>query len=122
MAKSNVARNAPEEVDAYLASLSADVGAALADVRDVIRRAAPGATERISYRIPIFRLTRDLVGISAHGKHCSLHTMSPSLVRGMRDELKGVEMSGATIHFTPDSPLPAAMVERIVKARIDELR
>jgi uncharacterized protein YdhG (YjbR/CyaY superfamily) len=39
----------------------------------------------------------------------------------MRDaELKGYKVSGATIHFTPDKPLPTALVTKLVKERIAE--
>jgi uncharacterized protein YdhG (YjbR/CyaY superfamily) len=87
----------------------------------VIREIAPDCTERVSYGIPIFRLSKDLVGISAQKNHCSLHTMSPSLVEAMGEALSGVRVSGATLHFDPHSPLPQELVEQIVRARILEL-
>jgi uncharacterized protein YdhG (YjbR/CyaY superfamily) len=90
-------------------------------VRNIIREAAPGCTERVSYRIPIFRLQKDLVGLSAHKHHCSLHTMSPDLTKAMAVELEGFEVSGATVHFTPEKPLPRDVVEGIVRKRIADL-
>jgi len=38
----------------------------------------------------------------------------------MADELRGVEVSGSTIHFTPDRPLPEELIVRILQARIRE--
>jgi hypothetical protein len=58
--------------------------------------------------------------MSAQKNHCSLHTMSVSLVKAMVEELKGVKVSGATIHFTPEEPLSRAFIELIVQERMKE--
>lgn len=117
MSKPNPSRHAPQEIDAYFAPLPANVRAALEQVRAIIREAAPNCTERVSYGIPIFRLRRDLVGLSAQDHHCSLHTMSPALVEALAGEMKDVEVSGATIHFSPEKPLPKALIQKIVRER-----
>jgi len=119
-------RSAPaESVDGYLAALPEEVRAALEELRKIIKTATTGTTEVISYRIPVFKYQgRPLVGFEAAKKHCSFFTMSssmiPKLARMRARELKGYEVSGATIHFTPDRPLPAALVTRLVKERIAE--
>jgi uncharacterized protein YdhG (YjbR/CyaY superfamily) len=120
MSRPKTSRHAPEEIDAYLEPLPDDVRSALERLRGIIREAAPEATERVSYGIPIFRLRRDLVGLSAQKDHCSLHSMSPALMAAMAGDLRGVEVSGATIHFMPDDPLPRDLVERIVRERMRE--
>ena len=79
----------------------------------------------ISYRVPIFKYEgRLLVGFGAAKKHCSFFTMSssmiPKLARMQAAELKGYQVSGATIHFSPDKLLPAGLVTRLVKERIAE--
>jgi uncharacterized protein YdhG (YjbR/CyaY superfamily) len=83
------------------------------------------AEERIAYRIPIFRLQRDLVGFSAQRnpqkRLCSFYTMSPRLIKAMKKDLQGYKVSGATIHFTPEKPLLTALVKKIVRARVQEL-
>ena len=119
--KPDASRHAPEEIDAYLAKVPSDMRACLEQVRNTVRQTASECTERVSYGIPIFRLRRDLVGISAQKHHCSLHTMSPSLMKVMAEDLKDVKVSGATIHFTPADPLPGALLERIVRERMTEV-
>jgi uncharacterized protein YdhG (YjbR/CyaY superfamily) len=47
--------------------------------------------------------------------------MSPPLMKAMAEELKGVRVSGATVHFTPEDPLPQELVERIVRERMKEV-
>lgn len=57
------ANNLPTTVDEYLATLLNDVRKVLQKHRHTIKSIAPEAEERISYRTPIFRLQRDLVGL-----------------------------------------------------------
>ena len=120
MSRSDPSRHAPEEVDAYLEALPDDVRSTLERVRRIIRETAPDCTERVSYQIPIFRLRKDLVGMSAQKNHCALHSMSPPLMKAMAEELKGVKVSGATIHFTPETPLSRGLIEKILRERIKE--
>lgn len=112
----------PDAVDGYLAGLPDDQRQALEALRQVIKATVPGAQERISYGTSvIFALQRDLVGFVAQAKHLSFFTMSPELARAMQDEIeKTHRVSGATIHFSPESPLPAALVKRILQARLKE--
>jgi uncharacterized protein YdhG (YjbR/CyaY superfamily) len=121
MPKAKPSRHAPDEIDAYLEALPEDDRAALARVRAIIREIAPDCTERVSYQIPIFRLQKDLVGMSSQANHCALHSMSPPLMQAMAADLKGVKVSGATIHFTPEAPLPRDLIEKIVRARMKEI-
>jgi uncharacterized protein YdhG (YjbR/CyaY superfamily) len=121
MSRADASRHAPKEIDAYLAALPEDERASLERLRSIIRETAPSCTERVSYGIPIFRLRRDLVGISAQKNHCSLHSMSPPLIKAMSRELEGTQVSGATIHFTTAVPLSRALVERIVRERMSEV-
>ncbi len=112
-------------LDDYLKSVPEDVRAALNKLRKTIKAAAPKATEGISYMIPIFKYQgHPLVGFGAAKYHCSFYVMSsnmiPKLARARAAELKGYNVSGATIHFTPDKPLPVALVKKLVKARIEE--
>jgi uncharacterized protein YdhG (YjbR/CyaY superfamily) len=112
-------------VDGYLAAQPEEVRVALEKLRKIIKAAALDTTEEISYRIPIFKHQgRPLVGFGATESHCSFYVMSssmiPKLARMRARELKGYEVSGATIHFTPDKPLPAALVTKLVKERIAE--
>ena len=120
MSKADTSRHAPEEIDAYLRDLPDDVRSELERVRSIIRETAPECTERVSYQIPIFRLRKDLVGMSAHKNHCALHSMSPPLMKVMAQELESVNVSGATIHFTPENPLPRELIEKIVRERMKE--
>ena len=107
-------------IDAYLARVEPAQRAALEALRQVIRKAAPKAEEVITYGIPAFRQDGFLIGFSASAKHCSLHPMNGHTVADFATELDGYSTSKGTIRFTPDKPLPASLVRKIVKARIAE--
>jgi len=62
-----------------------------------------------------------LVGFGATAKHCAFYLMSSSTVEAhKKDELKDYDTSKGTIRFQPAKPLPAALVRKLVKARIAE--
>lgn len=108
-------------VDDYLAALSEPARSTLYQIRSLIRSLVPAeATEVISYRIPTFRYKGALVGFAAFPKHCSLFVMSSTLLGKIQDEVKGYRTSKGTIQFPPDKPLPAALIRKIVKARLQE--
>ena len=103
--------------DGFLAALSPDKRAALEKVRKAIRAAVPKAEECISYGIPAFRLNgKFLVGLGATTTQCSFYP--GTVLAGFKTDLKGYETSKGTLRFPPDKPLPAALVRKIVKARI----
>ena len=110
----------PRTVDEYLATLSDDKRAALEVLRKTIKAAAPGAEECISYQICAFRLNGMLVGFGATAKHCAFYLMSSTIVGAHEDDLKDYDTSKGTIRFRADKPLPAALVRKLVKARIAE--
>jgi uncharacterized protein YdhG (YjbR/CyaY superfamily) len=108
------------EVDAYLAALGAEQREALETLRATIHAAAPEAEECISYGVPAFRQRRPLVGYGASENHCALYLMSGSTVAAHAEELRGYDTSKGTIRFSPERPLSAALVRRLVEARIAE--
>ncbi len=121
MSRPDPSRHAPQEVDAYLTPLPEEVRSSLERIRGIVRSVAPDCTERVSYGIAMFRLGKDLVGMSAQKNHCSLHSASLPLMLAMADDLAGLKVSGGTIHFTPQEPLPEHVVEAVVRGRMREI-
>ena len=107
-------------VDEYLAGVPEPGRSALEHLRAVIRAAAPEAQERISYRMPSYAYRGPLVFFAAFPHHLSLYGVSRSLIEGLRDDLAGFEVSGTTIHFSADRPLPDELETRLVQARLRE--
>jgi uncharacterized protein YdhG (YjbR/CyaY superfamily) len=108
------------DVDSYLAELPIAQRRGLEKLRKVIKAAAPKAQECISWRMPAYKYLGCLVFFAAFKNHCSFFVASTALMKKLGDELAPYETSGGTIHFTPENPLPATLVKKIVKARMKE--
>lgn len=103
-------------VDDYLSKLPAEQRAALETLRDQVRAAAPEAVEAISYGLPTFKLNGNLVHFGAAAKHCAFYP--GAVMEAFAERLKGFETAKGAIRFQPDAPLPAALVEDIVRHRV----
>ncbi len=109
------------DVDEYLASVPEPARSTLSKIRTAIVSVLPKqAVETISYRIPAYKYKGLLVGFAAFTTHCTFATMSPPVVEAFREELKGYDTAETVIRFPHDKPLPAALVKKIVKARLVE--
>ena len=119
MAKS---KNDTAAVDTYLATLPSAERETLQKLRVLIKEIIPKVEERISYGTAVmFSRGLDLFGFVAQRKHLSFLTASPKLAAAMKAEIsKTHKVSGATIHFSPEDPLPSALVKKIVRARVRE--
>jgi len=108
----------PRTVDDYLSRVPEPARGTLMKVRRAIRSALPEeAEEIISYRMPAFRHGRIVVWFAAFSDHCSLFPTA-AVIEELGDELEGYAISKGTIRFPPDRPPPAALVRKIVKARL----
>jgi uncharacterized protein YdhG (YjbR/CyaY superfamily) len=106
-------------VDVYLARLPKDARAVLQKLRKTIRAAAPKAVETISYQMPAYKYHGMLVFFAAFKDHCSFFP-GAAAVKAYQDELKAYSTSKGTIRFSPDKPLPGALVTKLVRARVKE--
>jgi uncharacterized protein YdhG (YjbR/CyaY superfamily) len=113
----------PRTVDEYLAGLPRDQEAAMEKVRKAIRAAAPRSEECISYGVPAVRLDgKVLVGFGAASGHCTFFPMSGTITAAHAEDLSGYETSKGAIRFPSESPLPAALVRKLVGWRLAEMR
>jgi uncharacterized protein YdhG (YjbR/CyaY superfamily) len=116
--KGGQATRIPKTVDEYLRGVPEPARTTLNKVRAIIRSVAPPeATEAISYGIPTFKYKGMLASFAAFSDHCSLFPGAGPTV-DFKNELKNFQTSKGTIRFTPDKPLPATLLKKILKARI----
>ena len=98
-------QTAPRNIDEYIAGFPRDVQDILDNIRMTIRKAAPGAEETISYRMPTFTLKGNLVHFAAHKKHIGFYP-TPSGIEKFKDELSAYRSSKGAVQFPLDRPIP----------------
>ena len=113
----------PATIDAYLATVSRDRRAALDALRETIHEVAPGAEECISYGIPAFRVGGEVVGgFAATAKGCSYYPFSGRTLGTLATDVAGYSQTRSALHFGPERTLPRALVRKLLRARIAEVR
>jgi uncharacterized protein YdhG (YjbR/CyaY superfamily) len=111
-----------ESIDDALAGLPQPGHDALQRVFDIARRVAPRAVEGISYGVPALKVDgKPLIGVSTSAHHLSIFPFSPAAIDVVRTELDGFSVSKGTIRFTAERPVPEAVIERLVDARLAEI-
>jgi len=111
----------PTSVEDYLAALPEEQRAALEKLRKTIRAAAPQANEKISYAMPAFEQDgRFLVSYAAFKDHCSLYPASSAVREALGDDLEPYFSGKGTLRFRADEPIPATLVKKIVRVRLEE--
>ena len=107
------------DVESYLAACPEPHRSTLEKLRATIRSVVPKeAIEAISYGMPSFKYKGALVAYAAFKNHWSFFPMSGRLVEEFAEELEGYKTSKGTVQFPVDKPLPAALVKKMVKAKL----
>jgi uncharacterized protein YdhG (YjbR/CyaY superfamily) len=110
-------RATPTTIDEYIATTPSAVRPVLKKIRATIRKAAPKAEEKISYRMPAYRLNGELAYFAAFKQHIGFFPP----VRGDRKLLADVAPYAGekgNLRFPLDEPIPYALIARIVKQRV----
>lgn len=109
----------PANVDAYIAGFDPEVRAVLRKIRATVRKAAPGAEEKIGYGVPAYEKDGPLVYFAAFEKHVSLFP-GPEGIERFKKELAPYGTSKGTVKFPLGTPAPYGLIARIVKFRVKE--
>jgi uncharacterized protein YdhG (YjbR/CyaY superfamily) len=109
------------DFDDYASGFPKDVQRRLREMRAAIAKAAPEATETISYRMPAFRMNTVLVWFGAHANHIGFYP-GASGIAAFKKELSGYTFAKGSVQFPFEAPLPLALVSKIVKFRVKEQR
>ena len=112
-------RERPDTVDAYIRRQPEKVRPILEQVRAAIKKAAPRATEAITYQLPTFRLNGNLVHFGAFKNHIGFYP-TPSGIKAFRTELSSYKTSKGAVQFQLDQPVPLDLIGMIVRFRVNE--
>lgn len=111
----------PQSIDEYIADFPADIQKKLKVLRETVKRIAPDAKEKISYRMPSFALNGILLYFAAHPNHIGLYPY-PSALEAFKGELSKYHTAKGSIQFPNDQPLPMELIARIIEFRVNEKR
>jgi len=108
-------------IDEYIAKFPLPIQEKLETIRELIRKVAPDALEKVSYRMPTFYLNGNLVHFAAHTEHIGFYP-TPSGVSKFKRELSKYETSKGAIQFPMSGALPIELIKKIVQFRVQENR
>jgi len=109
----------PKDIDGYIERFPDQIQERLKQVRDTIKKAAPLASEVISYGMPGFKLNGMLVWFAGHSKHIGFYPRA-SGISSFNKELSKYNVSKGTVQFPHNEPLPVVVIAKIVKFRVSE--
>ena len=111
----------PSPVLRYIADQKPPQRKALKALRSAIRKVAPKATERLSYRIPMFEVDgRMLLYIAGFKEHVSLYPVTKAMVAKHGKAIAKYRHGRGTLRFSLDEPVPTGLVTKLAKARLSE--
>lgn len=109
----------PVNVDEYIAMFPKTVQERLMMMRQIIKKQAPEAEEKISYGMPAYHLNGPLVYFAGYAKHIGFYA-TPSGHEKFKKALSVYKQGKGSVQFPLEEVLPVKLVEDIVKFRIKE--
>jgi uncharacterized protein YdhG (YjbR/CyaY superfamily) len=107
----------PNDVDSYIISSPRDAMVILNKIRRIVRKVAPMAEEKISYKMPYFGCKGRLLYMAAHKDHVGLYIM-PAAIRAHKSELKGFKTTTGGVQLPYGKPIPSPLIEKMVKENL----
>ena len=108
------------DIDAYIKTFPPEVRVILRAIRFTVRKAAPGAEEKISYRMPAFFQDGVLIYYAAFKQHIGV--FPPVRDEKLRAVVAKYAGPKGNLRFPLAKAMPYALIARIVKARLRENR
>lgn len=112
-----MSKKVPKTIDAYISPFPIGAKRLLKILRRTVKKAAPGAREKISYGMPAFFGNRNLVYFAGYKRHIGFYPGSKAIVT-FKKEISKYKWAKGSIQFPLDEPLPLGLVTRIVKHRV----
>ncbi|HTM97652.1 MAG TPA: DUF1801 domain-containing protein [Pedobacter sp.] len=104
-------------IDEYIAGFPIEVQEHLYQIRETIKKAAPTATEKISYGMPTFHLHGNLIHFAGYKNHIGLYP-APQGIEAFKEELSVYKGAKGSVQFPLDKPMPLDLIARITMYRV----
>jgi len=113
----------PATIDAYIDAAPERARPTLRTVAAILREAAPGASEAIKWRVPVWEGRRILYSLSAFQEHAAFMPTSGTLDL-FREEVEaaGLTTTEHTVQLRYDAPVPGELIRRIAVSREEDVR
>lgn len=112
--------SANPEVDVYISRFSEELQLRLQELRQLVRRLAPEAAEAMAYGMPAYKLYgRPLLYFAAHAHHIGLYAL-PSAHSHFAAALAAYKRGKGSVQFPLEEPMPWALIEEMIRFRIEE--
>lgn len=111
--------NKPTNTDEYIASFPKETQLLLEQIRAIIKKAAPNATEVISYQMPAFKQNKILVYFAGYKNHIGFYPTATG-IEAFKSEFTNYKWSKGAVQFPLNQPLPEELITKIVSFKVNE--
>ena len=111
----------PSNVDEYIDLTPSFAQEKLREIRSILKKAAPNATEMLKWGYPVLMEKRILFSYSAFKTHLNFMPTGPAM-KPFMNELSEFNTGKDTIQFPYDKPLPGDLILRIAEYRLNDVR
>lgn len=111
----------PTSVTQYIRAAPKAAQEHLREIRAILKKVAPRASETLKWGSPVFEEKRILFSYSAHKTHLNFMPTGPAL-KPFKKELAAYKTGQDTVQFPYDKPLPKALIRKIAAHRVKQVR
>jgi uncharacterized protein YdhG (YjbR/CyaY superfamily) len=105
------------EVDAYISQFPEEVRDILGQLREMILKEAPDATERMAYGMPTYTMKKNLIHFAGYKKHIGIYP-TPDGIEAFKEELSTYKNSKGAVQFPLDKPMPWNLIQKMIRFRV----
>jgi uncharacterized protein YdhG (YjbR/CyaY superfamily) len=111
----------PTTVNEYIQTAPKESRKMLREIRAILKKVAPKATEALKWGSPVFEEGRILFAYAAFKTHLNFMP-TPSAMKPFKKELAKYATGKGSIQFPYDKPLPTTLIRKIATVRAKELK
>ena len=101
----------------YIAKAPKEGRAKLREMRVLLKKAAPGASEAVKWGAPTFAYKRILFAYAAYTSHIGFMP-TPTVLKAFAKDLKKYKTGKGSVRFPYDAPLPKSLITKMAKLRV----
>ncbi len=106
-------------VETYITGFPDDVREQLFKLRTIIHKAVPEAREKMSYGMPTFYLSKNLIHFAAYKEHIGIYP-GPQAIEYFKEKLQKYKTSKGAIQFPLGKPLPKTLIQQILQFCVNQ--